>query len=137
MTLWLCVPAVTVYVPPSTTSGVLMTTQVYRLAGVKLASTVPLSSVSVTCSVLPPLNVTNILPCVELVPKFCAMPVLPAANTIPPVMLALPSQSMALSPSPVEPLIYSSPPLTTMSPLESMPSPPASTVVTPPLTWIQ
>ena len=72
------------------------------------------------------------LPWVEAVPKFSAMPVEPAATTMPPVIVALPSQSMVPSPLEVAPLMYSSPPVTSISPLESMPSPEALTVTTPP-----
>ena len=78
-----------------------------------------------------PSKATSMEHWVEFEPKFTAMPAAPVATTVPPVMLAL-SQSMEPLPPLVGPLTYVVPPDTVMEPLESRPSPPASTLIVPP-----
>ena len=48
-------------------------------------------------------TLTSMAPWVELLPKFCAMPLMPAAMTVPPVMVASPLKSSAALPLLVEP----------------------------------
>ena len=54
-------------------------------------STLPLASVTRMVSVEALWHVSRMLPCVESALKFCAMPLYPAATTVPPVMVAAPS----------------------------------------------
>ena len=103
------------------------------MAGVQLTSTLPSASVKV--SEVPPFWVpvsASQLTWLLEESKVTAIPVLPAATTVPPVMTALVPVSSAPLPLPVGPLTSVMPPDTVSVPLESSPSPLALTISVPP-----
>ena len=92
VTLRISPPHSTVYVPPLSMPGALITTEEYVFSGVNEARTAPLPSVTLTAA--PPLcageSRSSITPCVSE-ERLCAMPDEPAAMSVPPVIVPVPA----------------------------------------------
>ncbi len=82
-------PTVNVYVLPTESSGTLITTQEKLFSEVQETNLLPLESVRVTSSPAEPLTLIYKDPCVDLLPKFDAMPDASAASSLPPVLVPL------------------------------------------------